>query len=199
LDDKDRTNGLRQKPSPYQRALPLRKIAEEAVMTTVDPLNPPRTIHAVICYIERESDGKYLLLHKAKEKFGGGFWNAPGGKIETAESAEAATLREVYEETNLKVSNLEKVGELVFFFGEMKEKPDWTAIVFKTRSFDGELVESGSEGTLQWFSPKDFPMDEMWEDDRYWLPLMFQGTKFKGIFKFTADSKRILSHELVRM
>ena len=98
-------------------------------MVTVDPLNPPKTIHAVICYIERESDGKYLLLHKAKEKFGGGLWNAPGGKIETAESAEAATVREVYEETNLKVSNLEKVGELIFFFGEKKEKPDWTAIV----------------------------------------------------------------------
>lgn len=168
-------------------------------MMIVDPLNPPKTIHAVICHIERELDGKYLLLHKVKGKFGGGFWNAPGGKIEAAESAEEATEREVFEETNLKVSYLERVGELIFYFGEKKEKPDWTAIVFKTRSFEGEPVENGSEGKLSWFDPKDFPIDEMWEDDRYWLPLMFKGTKFKGIFRFTADSKKILSHELVRL
>lgn len=168
-------------------------------MMNVDPLNPPMTIRAVICHIERESDGKYLLLHKVKGKFGGGFWNAPGGKIETSESAEEATVREVFEETNLRVSNLQMLGDLVFYFGERKEQPDWTAVVFKTRSFEGELVENGAEGKLRWFDPKDFPLNEMWEDDRYWLPLLFQGTKFKGIFRFTADSKKILSHELVHL
>lgn len=164
-----------------------------------DFLNPPETIRAVICHLQRKSDSKYLLLRKAKGKFGEGFWNAPGGKIERGESPEHAAIREVFEETSLVISNLEMCGELEFYFGEDKVKPDWTAVVFKTTCFEGNPKMENEEGMLRWFDEKDFPMKEMWEDDRYWLPFMFRGVRFRGSFRFTSDSKRLVSHSLEKL
>ena len=43
---------------------------------------------------------------------------------------------------------------------------------------------------------RKLPMDQMWEDDRYWLPLLVEGVKFHGRFEFTADSKKLIRHEI---
>jgi len=161
-----------------------------------DPLNPKDTVRAVICYIYDEPKRKYLLIHKAEGKFGGGFWNGPGGKIEAGESAVEAAIREVFEETGLEISNLDEAGTLDFYFGQGKQKPDWTAVVFKTKDYSGVQKERTDEGTLQWMSEDKLPLEHMWEDDRYWLPLLVKGKKFKGVFEFTSDSKRIVSHKL---
>ena len=161
-----------------------------------DPLNPEDTISAVICYIYDESNRKYLLIHKAKGKFGGGFWNGPGGKVETGESTVEAAKREVFEETGLTISNLKEAGVLEFFFGHGKPKPDWTAVVFKTKEYSGKVKSRTKEGTLRWISEDELPLDQMWEDDRYWLPLLVKGSKFKGVFEFTSDSKKIVSYKL---
>jgi 8-oxo-dGTP diphosphatase len=159
-------------------------------------LNPKDTIKAVLCYLKQ--DDKYLLLLKAKDKFGGGFWNAPGGKLEPGESAEEAAIREVREETGLTIAHPAKVGSLEFYFGHGKKKPDWVAEVFTASEFSGALTES-SEGRLEWFPKEKLPLDQMWEDDRYWLPLLVNGVKFRGVFEFTADSKRLVSHAIEKL
>src|SRR4029077_182101 len=110
---------------------------------------PPETIRAVICYLKRGNE--FLLLLKASGRFGGGFWNGPGGKIKPGENAIDAARREVEEETGLSIVNLEKIGFLEFYFGAGKSRPDWTAEVFVTCGFSGVEKES-SEGKLQWFS-----------------------------------------------
>ena len=156
-------------------------------------LNPAETIRAVICYLRRENE--FLLLLKASGRFGGGFWNAPGGKIKPGESALQAVMREVEEETGLLIVNPEKIGFLEFYFGPGKSRPDWTAEVFVSSEFSGFERES-SEGKLQWFSADQFPYDQMWEDDRYWIPLMVDGIKFRGRFEFTADSKKLVSYSI---
>jgi 8-oxo-dGTP pyrophosphatase MutT (NUDIX family) len=132
---------------------------------------------------------------KASGKFGGGFWNAPGGKIIPGEVPETAARREVFEETGLTVGNLEKMGYLEFFFGSGKSKPDWTAEVFVSTDFSGEIRES-EEGKLQWFTSDKLPMEKMWEDDRYWLPLLVAGKKFRGSFEFSDDSKVLIKHNV---
>ena len=74
-----------------------------------------------------EKDTKYLLL-KHKEE-GGGHWDFPKGHVEKGESEKETALREIYEETGLRVKifwefresvsyfdNINKVGKVVVFF-----------------------------------------------------------------------------------
>lgn len=163
-------------------------------MSDSSQLNPKETIRAVLCYLKR--DGNYLLLLKARGRFGGGFWNAPGGKIERGESPEEAAIREVFEETGLAISRPEKVGSLEFYFGSGKKRPDWIAEVFTASNFSGTQMES-DEGRLEWFPEDKLPLDQMWEDDRHWLPLLVRGEKFRGVFEFTSDSKKLVSYTIM--
>ena len=67
--------------------------------------------------------------------------------------------------------------------------------VFVCSKFEGESKES-QEGKLRWFNKNALPYDEMWADDRHWLPLLVQGKKFEGIFTFSDDSKELLSSSI---
>ncbi len=158
----------------------------------VDWLNPPATIHAVLCYISKGDE--YLLLLKSKGRFGEGFWNAPGGKVEPGETSEQAAAREVLEETGLKVMELIAAGSVEFYFGKGKERPDWSVQVFHCSKFlESEKPSlSSDEGELRWFHKDALPYDNMWADDRYWLPHLIEGKKFEGVFVFSEDSKELL-------
>jgi 8-oxo-dGTP diphosphatase len=139
-------------------------------------------------------DGKTLLLKKACGRFGEGKWNAPGGKIKAGERPEECVVREVQEETGLRVTSLKDHGKLTFFFGDGKE-PDWIVHVFSAQEFEGNVKES-EEGKLRWIRLEEIPYDEMWDDDKHWVPLMLKGKKFDATFYFDEDMKRVLRHEV---
>jgi 8-oxo-dGTP pyrophosphatase MutT (NUDIX family) len=168
----------------------------ESKIPVTDWLNPSKTIRAVLCYVSRGRE--YLLIRKSKGRFGEGLWNAPGGKMESGETSEEAARREVLEETGLVVNNLTRAGFLEFRFGQKKKVPDWTAEVFSAATFSGILKQS-EEGELRWFLKDEMPLEQMWQDDKYWLPLLFSGVKFKGIFEFTLDLKEIVRYEIIRL
>jgi 8-oxo-dGTP pyrophosphatase MutT (NUDIX family) len=161
-------------------------------------LKPNGTIDAVLCHL-LDPRGRYLLLLKARDRFGGGFWNAPGGKIEKNETPEDAARREVLEETGLKVVELEYFGLLEFYFGSSKGRPDWRVHVFRSTRFEGEIFattnEKGEVEMLRWFLEGEIPYEQMWEDDRYWFPFFQSGKKFYGRFEYSSDSKTLLNAE----
>lgn len=165
-----------------------------------DWLNPPYTVRAVICHIRRGDS--FLLQLKSKGRFGEGYWNAPGGKIESEETPEQAAKREVIEETGLIPLKLQNVGFLEFYFGERKKIPDWAAEVFVCTEHEGDITETTLEGELRWFHRNEIPYDRMWADDRYWLPGLTDNPdlkdqkKFHGSFIFSEDSKKLLSWTL---
>lgn len=150
------------------------------------------TIFATLCYIRK--NGKVLLQKKAKGLFGGGKFNAPGGRLKPGEIPENGAIRESLEETGLKVANLRPHGKLIFYFGE-KEKPDWIVYVFSTNSFGGELKE-GVEGMLEWIDEDKIPFENMWDDDRHWVPLLLENKVFEGIFYFDKEAKSLLNHTI---
>jgi len=136
-------------------------------------------IEAVIVHII--SDGK-ILLHYKKRGHGAGKWNGVGGKIEKGETPLQCAIREAKEEMQVDVKNLEKIGEINFYnvYGE-----DWLVHIF-IGEIEEEPVES-EESYPKWFSIKEIPYDEMWEDDRYWLPLVINRIRFQAHFWFEGD------------
>lgn len=136
-----------------------------------------------------------VLLGMKKRGFGAGRWNGFGGKVEQGESVEDAAKREILEEAGIKVANIEKMGEVGF---EFKGDPMVLQVhIFKAGHFEGEPIES-DEMKPRWFHIDEIPFDQMWPDDKYWLPLFLEGKKFKGKFVFEGQDK-ILEHELVEV
>ena len=71
----------------------------------------------------------------------------PGGHIEPRESFVESTIREVYEETGLKVSNLQICG--IKQWTQRDGSYRYIVIFYKTNTFTGEL-KSSDEGKVFW-------------------------------------------------
>lgn len=99
------------------------------------------TLPYTICFIQRNE--KILMLHRNKEP-NKGLWNGVGGKIEPGETAKDACIREVREETGLRVKNLKFRG-IVTFNGTSG------MYVYTAESSSAEVVPS-VEGDLEWKS-----------------------------------------------
>lgn len=138
-----------------------------------------RMIEAVIVHVIQD---RKILLNYKKRGHGKGKWNGFGGKIEKGETPEKCAYRETFEEGGVKLRNLEKLGVIKFYNvnGE-----NWLVHVFRG-NIDGEPKES-EETFPRWFSLWDIPYEEMWEDDKYWLPLVIHGIKFQASFYFSGE------------
>lgn len=144
---------------------------------------------ATLCYIVK--DGKILLIRK-KQGFGAGKLNAPGGKINDGESLEQSVVRELNEEIGITPCEPKLLAEIEFFNDNALQ---WHVFVFKSASYAGELKET-AEAKPQWFPLNEIPYDEMWDDDKIWLPLFLQGKKIKARFYFRNDWKEMVNYNI---
>jgi mutator protein MutT len=140
-----------------------------------------------ICYIINKK-GEVLLQKKARG-FGKGKWNGSGGKKEEDETIEESVIREIKEETNIKINNFEKVGEIEFVFTENNDSNNYTH-VYLCKEWEGK-PKDGGEGELRWYKFNEIPLDKMWDDDKYWLPSVLKGEKVHMRFFFDEYSKVI--------
>jgi len=138
---------------------------------------------ATLCYIIK--NGKILLIKK-KRGLGAGKYNGPGGKVEDGEDVFDSITREVEEELGIIPLNLELVGKIVFYWDDGEH--DQTVFVFVSDNFEGKLI-STDEAEPEWFPIDNIPFDKMWDDDKFWMPLMLKGRKFSGVFRFSSDHK----------
>lgn len=97
---------------------------------------------------------KFLLIKRNKEPYTG-FWSMVGGKIEFGEDIETAIVREIEEETGLKVKFSAVRGVVYETLKEGKKQIDHFIIwVCETHaSHDG--AKEQSEGEVKWFSKSD--------------------------------------------
>jgi len=115
---------------------------------------------------------KLAMIKRVAGLFGEDKRSGLGDKIEAGESKEQMRIREASEESGLHVSRIEYHGSLEFLF-----KNTYKSIfvhVFSTTSFEGQLTES-PKGILRWIDFDEIPYDEIWDDSRYWLPLLIEG------------------------
>jgi len=131
-----------------------------------------------------------------KRGFGEGKWNGIGGKVDAGETVEEAARREIAEEIGVEVGRLEKVALLTFYFTAPGSDPDWSqeVHVFLASDWRGQPEES-AEMKPQWHAYQEVPYEEMWPDDRLWLPRVLQGERINGVFTFS-DAETIVHQEI---
>jgi len=127
-------------------------------------------------------DGEILLIRK-KRGIGAGKINGPGGKLDPGETPLAGAVRETEEELCVTPTGVIELGELRFQF------TDGLSIlghVFVASGCEGQAVET-PEAVPLWTPLDAIPYDEMWEDDKLWIPLVLDGTRFYGRYLFDED------------
>ncbi len=134
-----------------------------------------------LCYVKR--DGKTLMLHRVKKEkdINSGKWIGLGGGMESGESPEECVVREVFEESGLRIKNPQLRGFLTFppfegFDGEY-------TILFTATEFEGELKEC-NEGNLEWVDDNKIQSLNLWEGDRIFLEWLNEGKKFSAKFVY---------------
>ena len=138
--------------------------------------------------------GGELLLKKANSGVSTGKWNGPGGKLESGETPLQNVLREVMEETSLRIIDPFYHGKIEFCMNGRTE-PDYYVHVFSARKFSG-TPRSSDEGRIRWFGLARIPYPKMWDDDRYWLPLLLSGIKFDARFAYDKENRRVAEYEI---
>ena len=122
-------------------------------------------------------DGKSVLMthriaRKGDDQFGK--YNGLGGHLEPGEDVAAGMVREIREESSLEVTEMQLRGTVNWTgFGPHGE--DWLGFIFLVTGFRGTPLSQNEEGPLSWIPLADFPRYPMWEGDRYFLPLVFDG------------------------
>lgn len=135
--------------------------------------------------------GAEVLLIQKLRGLGAGKINGPGGRLEPGETAFECATREVQEELCVTPKNLALVGELRFQF---LDGHSIHGFVFTADDCEGEPLPT-DEAIPQWTNRSAIPYDEMWADDRLWLPYVLEGKRFRGRFLFAGDY--MLEHEVV--
>ncbi|RZH68372.1 8-oxo-dGTP diphosphatase [Natrinema altunense] len=155
-------------------------------------------IETTLCFPLRDGgdDGDDVLLIEKRRGLGEGWYNGPGGKLESGETPRECAVRETREEVGLEVRDLEKAGELTFLLdGEEHTR----CHVYRTRSVTGEPSAS-AEAAPEWVPVEDVPYDRMWDDDHLWLPGVLEGATVVGEFRFEGgeplDEAEFVAHDL---
>ena len=168
-------------PAPEHRHAAARRVAD------IDWTSWRAVDDATLVFVVR--DGRILLIHK-KRGLGAGKVNGPGGRREPGESFDDCAVREMREELGVAPRDVVKMGEHRFQFVDGYST---FVYVYRASGVDGEPVET-DEAAPFWVGVDRIPFDEMWEDDRYWLPLVVAGRRFSGQWIF--DGNRMLDYRL---
>lgn len=135
--------------------------------------------NSTLCYIEK--DGKYLMLHRTKkaDDINEGKWIGVGGKIEEKESPNECVVREVMEETGLKLTGYKYRGIVTF------ASDTWDTEymhLFTATEFLGEVNEDVcDEGELMWIPKDDLDKLNLWEGDKVFLKLLQEKEDFFSV------------------
>ena len=142
------------------------------------------TKQSILVYLVND---KTVCLGMKKKGYSQGKWNGFGGKIEAGESKKEAAIREVMEETGVRIQSKDLVKRASFYYHETPES--WTVEVFLCNKWRGEIKES-DEMKPQWFEINKLPSEQMWANDALWIKQVLTGNKcLKGTFWHDENNK----------
>lgn len=138
---------------------------------------------ATLCYIIDKENNRTLMIHRVKKKddYHEGKWNGLGGKFNKGESPEECAIREVYEESGLKIKNPKMHGFITF--PEFDGKYDWYVFLFSVSEFEGELIDS-PEGNLEWIPNDKLDSLNLWDGDKIFMKWLHDEKFFSAKFNY---------------
>lgn len=144
-----------------------------------------------LCFPLHGQPVRQVLIGYKKAGFGAGKFAGFGGKVERGETIAQAAARELTEECGLTIAadHLDYAADLTFLF---PASPAWNeqVHVFLARRWQGQPIET-DEMRPAWHSPAALPFEQMWQDNRLWLPQVLAGQRLQGRFIFAADNETV--------
>lgn len=152
---------------------------------------PYTPILATLAYVLSKDKSSVLMVHRNKNPndHHWGKYNGLGGKFEVMEDAVSCCIREIKEEAGIDAINPILKGTISWpGFGKNGEA--WFGFLFLLTTWNGVPFTENPEGTLEWVPVEQILHKNLWEGDRLFLPLMFDGkpTQFHGVMPY-ADGK----------
>lgn len=143
-------------------------------------ISKPKTV-MTLCVLKK---GNGLLMGMKKVRFGAGYYNGFGGKLDKNETLEECIVREVKEESGLDLVEFEKRGVLTFeLMDSLKE-----VHIYEGISWSGEAIESDEMAPI-WLKADNLPYNKMWDSDKLWYPYFFDKKSFNGWIIFDENHK----------
>jgi len=141
---------------------------------------------ATLCYLQRE--GKTLMVNvKKKGGMHEGKWNGLGGKINEGETPEECAVREVFEESGLKIKEPKLVGVISFPFNVSKAGESWIVFVFSAENFEGKIIDNSAEGELAWIDNGKLLELNLNGGDIIFLPFVLENRLFTAKIVYKED------------
>jgi 8-oxo-dGTP diphosphatase len=131
--------------------------------------------NTTLCYLERGRE--YLMLHRVKKAIDENKdkWIGIGGKFEEGESPEDCLLREVREETGLRLLRWRYRGIVTFVSDEWGTE---YMHLFTSDAFEGDIRTDCDEGVLEWIDRDALCSRPIWEGDKIFLRLLDEDAPF---------------------
>lgn len=130
-----------------------------------------------LCYLEREH--QYLMMHRIKKQhdINHDKWVGVGGHFEEGESPEDCLLREVYEETGLRLLSWRLRGVITFL---SDDNPAEYMFLYTADRWSGELRDGDAcdEGELAWVDRDAVYALPIWEGDKRFFRLLEENAPF---------------------
>ena len=135
-----------------------------------------------VCYIKRQKSfpEEFLFIYRNKKEndINHGKNIGIGGHIEGDETPYQCNLREVFEETGLKLNSSTYLG-LVIFSDLSISNQRFLMHVYFSDSYEGsENLPACTEGELNWLTVDEFLNRPHFEGDEYFLKYAFRGEFF---------------------
>lgn len=131
----------------------------------------PKSNLTTLCYLER--DGKYLMMHRVKKAgdINKDKWVGVGGHFEADESPEECLLREVREETGLRLTDYRLRGVITFISDRWQTE---YMFLYTATAWTGQLpaADECDEGTLEWVEKSAVYDLPLWAGDRIFFRLL---------------------------
>lgn len=150
---------------------------------------PYRPILATLGYVLSPDGDRALLVHRnaRADDHHLGKYNGLGGKLEADEDVHAGMRREIREEAGIECTAMHLRGT-ISWPGFGRDGEDWFGFLFLVTAFEGLPHASNPEGSLEWVPVGRIPELPLWEGDRQFLPLVFDGDPrpFHGVMPYSA-------------